>query len=295
MSFSRTPHFFHRLVNSRSNAELRRAAVFAGVAVAIAPVATHRTLTQCSADDPNDAWSKLGSPAVSRSSRISRLLIVRHGETSWNAEARMQGQTDIELNDAGRLQAKQFAQRLTQLGVAEDVEAVVSSDLSRASATADRIATVCPGAARSIDHRLREQHFGVFQGKVGTDPDVARVIGKLQQDWAQGDFEKFPDSGESVASVVARGLEGMRSAAKLGSSVIIVAHGALIKWCTIGIELNSEAPNPLSMSSPRVKNLLHARRVNCCYCLVLYDHDRDTFHNARCFANLLDATLDDSG
>lgn len=86
------------------------------------------------------------------------LWLIRHGETDWNREGRIQGQTDTELNDLGREQAKRLAMRLED----ESFDTVYSSDLSRAHETA-RI--VLPNEEPHLDERLREMSFGVLEGK----------------------------------------------------------------------------------------------------------------------------------
>ncbi|MBD91049.1 MAG: hypothetical protein CL940_12000, partial [Deltaproteobacteria bacterium] len=72
-----------------------------------------------------------------------RLLLIRHGETTWNATGRSQGQTDVALSERGMEQASALAQRLSSASIAE----VVSSDLQRAAATAAAVAAEHPGIA----------------------------------------------------------------------------------------------------------------------------------------------------
>src|SRR5258708_2650508 len=91
--------------------------------------------------------------------RSTRLCLVRHGETAWNAEARVQGQLDVPLGETGLAQARAVASALRS----ESFSAIYSSDLMRARQTA------APAAKRLglevfLDPRLRERHYGVFQG-----------------------------------------------------------------------------------------------------------------------------------
>merc|ERR1719491_909240 len=79
---------------------------------------------------------------------MTRLILVRHGETAWNVEKRLQGQIDVALNDVGRIQARQLAEAIRQSGLAQEVDAIVSSDLSRARETADVLAEVCVNGKR---------------------------------------------------------------------------------------------------------------------------------------------------
>jgi alpha-ribazole phosphatase len=91
---------------------------------------------------------------------MTRLILIRHGETDWNLEGRWQGQADVPLNTHGRQQAAQLAQSLTDIGIT----AIVSSDLSRATETAEELARVT-GLSIHLDPRLREIHQGEWQGQ----------------------------------------------------------------------------------------------------------------------------------
>ncbi len=86
------------------------------------------------------------------------LVLVRHGETAWNAEGRVQGQTDVPLNDVGRAQAEAL---VPVLG-AERFDAMYSSDLLRVRETAQPTARVL-GLDAALDAGLRERHYGQFE------------------------------------------------------------------------------------------------------------------------------------
>ena len=90
---------------------------------------------------------------------MGQIYIVRHGETEWNAQGRIQGHTDINLSDAGRRQAKAVAQRLEQVSFA----AAYCSDLSRTRETAEVILGQS-GTPLHPTPQLREYHKGVFEG-----------------------------------------------------------------------------------------------------------------------------------
>ena len=96
----------------------------------------------------------------------TRILAVRHGETLWNRETRIQGFTDIDLSDHGRWQAQQLAQALRE----EPVAACYASDLSRARDTAQAVADV-HGHMVNTDPGLRERSFGQFEGRPHLDRD----------------------------------------------------------------------------------------------------------------------------
>ena len=89
---------------------------------------------------------------------LTRLCLVRHGETAWNAERRLQGHTDIPLNAHGIAQAQATAASLA----GERFDAAYSSDLARARQTAEAIAGRCL-LTPAFDERLRERHYGAFQ------------------------------------------------------------------------------------------------------------------------------------
>lgn len=221
---------------------------------------------------------------------------MRHGETCWNVENRVQGQTDIKLNEAGQQQALEMSEALKRLGLADTVDAVVSSDLSRASDTADAIAEVCPKAKRYVDARLREFDFGQHQGKLSSDPDVKPARQICVREWSQGNLEYTSHGAESAANVIGRGLAAFRSAAQLGNSVVVVSHGGLMKWTAVAIELADEVPGHEAFSQPRVTSVIQSSLPNVCCSTVLYDHSADNFSAQSWFENLIERTaLDDSG
>ena len=90
---------------------------------------------------------------------MTRFIAIRHGETKWNVEARIQGQGDSPLTAAGISQAEAIAQRLA----GEKFDVLVASDLGRAAETARRIALRC-GMELATDARLRERNFGLGEG-----------------------------------------------------------------------------------------------------------------------------------
>jgi probable phosphoglycerate mutase len=176
----------------------------------------------------------------------TRIIAVRHGETSWNADARIQGQRDIGLNDTGRWQARQVGRALAD----ESISAVYTSDLERAQATAQSIADVT-GVPVTPHEGLRERSFGMFEGKTFNEiheawPEHAQNWRKRIPEWAP------PEGGESLIQLrerVTRTVEAL-AARHLGEQIVVVAHGgvldALYRVAT-GQEVNSprtwELPN----------------------------------------------------
>ena len=114
-------------------------------------------------------------------SDAARVLAIRHGETTWNVDTRIQGQLDIDLNDTGRWQAQRLAQALA----GEPISAIYASDLGRAYNTALAISRVA-GIAVVTDTGLRERHFGEFQGKTFVEIETA-----LPEQAIFGNSEKY--------------------------------------------------------------------------------------------------------
>eukprot|EP00929_Paragymnodinium_shiwhaense_P045170 TRINITY_DN23111_c0_g1_i3.p1 TRINITY_DN23111_c0_g1~~TRINITY_DN23111_c0_g1_i3.p1 ORF type:complete len:222 (+),score=54.15 TRINITY_DN23111_c0_g1_i3:83-748(+) len=194
---------------------------------------------------------------------MGRLILVRHGETDWNRTGRLQGQLDVPLNEAGVDQAKAVAKVMWNLRIVDKVDAVVSSDLSRASQTADLIAEYCPSAQRLQDAALREISAGEFEGKYIQDIQPQRQA--LSSAWMSGDYDARYPGGESINDIAKRGVQALHRAAGLGETVIVVAHGGLIKWSAINIERTAGA------SDSRMDSLKSAPLRNCCVSVVSYD------------------------
>lgn len=176
----------------------------------------------------------------------TRIIAVRHGETAWNVDARIQGQLDIGLNETGRWQARRVGEALAS----EEITAVYSSDLGRAHQTAQSISEL-KGIPVIADEGLRERSFGIFEGKTfeeihQTWPDHAHNWRKRIPEWQP------PDGGESLLELRERVTRTMHELAARhpGEQIVIVAHGgvldALYRIAT-GQEVNSprtwELPN----------------------------------------------------
>ena len=153
-----------------------------------------------------------------------RLLLVRHGRTAYNSQARLQGQVDIPLDDVGRWQARTAAALLL---ARHEPTAVVTSDLTRAHETASFLARAA-GLPLLVDPRLRERAFGVWEGLTGDD---------LRRDWPD-EFAIWRAGGqpegvgaETRAQVAARTLAGITEhVAALGrdDTLVVVSHGSAI-------------------------------------------------------------------
>jgi len=183
----------------------------------------------------------------------TRIIAVRHGETDWNVDARIQGQTDIGLNDTGRWQAERVGEALAR----EPIEAVYSSDLGRAHQTAQAIAR--HNAAPVIPHQgLRERCFGMFEGH--TFDEIHRTWPEHAQSWRKRvpDWEP-PQGGESLLALRARVAGTVRAVAAShgGQQIVLVAHGgvldALYRLAT-GQEVNS--PRTWQLPNGAINRLL---------------------------------------
>lgn len=176
----------------------------------------------------------------------TRIIAVRHGETAWNVDSRIQGQLDVGLNETGRWQARRVGEALAD----EDITAVYSSDLGRAHQTAQSISEV-KGIPVVPHEGLRERSFGIFEGKTfeeihETWPDHAQNWRKRIPEWQP------PEGGESLIELRERVTRTMQALAAQhpGEQIVVVAHGgvldALYRIAT-GQEVNSprtwELPN----------------------------------------------------
>jgi broad specificity phosphatase PhoE len=124
------------------------------------------------------------------------LILVRHGETEWNAQRRYQGQADVPLSELGRQQAELVAERLAGQGI----DAVYASDLKRAWETAQIIAKKA-GLQVLSEPRLRELKFGVLEGLTFDEAQVQYP--EMISAWLE-DFNRPPEGGETIEVFNAR-------------------------------------------------------------------------------------------
>ena len=155
--------------------------------------------------------------------QATRLIAIRHGETAWNVDTRLQGHLDIPLNSKGFWQAAQVARALAS----EPIDVVYSSDLLRAWQTANAIAfaTKAPLIANT---GLRERGFGSFEGKtyaeIATEwPEQSELWRKRVPDWAPPGGESLLAMRERVASTV-----DTLAAQHIGGQIVLVAHGGVM-------------------------------------------------------------------
>ena len=139
---------------------------------------------------------------------MTELLLVRHGETDWNAEGRLQGHTDRPLSDVGRRQAERLADELA----GERLDAVYASDLARARETAEVVAGRL-GLPVVLDPDLREKHWGTWEGLTPTERATVEHV------------------GESSAEHRERTLRALRRIAERhpGGRVLVITHGGSLR------------------------------------------------------------------
>jgi probable phosphoglycerate mutase len=153
----------------------------------------------------------------------TRILAIRHGQTAWNADKRIQGQLDLPLNDTGLLQARRLAEALFE----EPIAAIYCSDLSRAVQTALPLAER-KGLVLRRDSALRERGFGEFQGL--TFDEITERWPEQALRWRRRDPEYGPAGGERLVDFHARCVAAAWRLAALhpGQTIALVAHGGVM-------------------------------------------------------------------
>ena len=183
---------------------------------------------------------------------VTRILAVRHGETAWNRATRIQGHTDIGLNEHGIWQAEQLAQALSD----QDIAACYASDLSRAQATANAVA---------LRHQLpvhthlglRERCFGEFEGRTWVELEAAHPVETLA--WRKRVPDFAPPGGESLLQLQARvvGAVSELAAQHPGEQILMVAHGGVLDILyRAATRLDLQAPRSWELPNTAINRLL---------------------------------------
>ena len=155
--------------------------------------------------------------------QLTRMCIVRHGETAWNAEHRVQGQLDVPLNAIGQAQAQATSKVLSR----EKFDVIYASDLSRTQQTARPTASAL-GMQIRIEKDLRERHYGIFERLT-----YAEVKVKFPEDYARfeaRDPEYAFRTGESLKDFSARSIAILTRIADThpGKSILVFTHGGVL-------------------------------------------------------------------
>ncbi|CAB1059569.1 Phosphoglycerate mutase (EC [Olavius sp. associated proteobacterium Delta 1] len=151
------------------------------------------------------------------------LLIIRHGETVWNAEHRFQGHGDSPLTEIGRNQVAAIGRRLKAI----NFDTLISSDLGRTQETAS-IITDITGHDVELDRRLRERNYGVFEGL--TVPQIREKHSEVYDQFNTDDPEYILPGGESHRQHFRRNVAFFEEllTERFGTKVAVVAHGGVL-------------------------------------------------------------------
>jgi probable phosphoglycerate mutase len=191
--------------------------------------------------------------------QATRVLAIRHGETAWNVDTRIQGKLDIGLNDKGRKQAERLGAALAKNHPHEPlnaISAIYSSDLWRAYDTALSISKAINVPIVS-DEGLRERGFGVFEGK--TFDEIAQLWPDQSQRWRARDPHFSPEGGESLVEFSERILAASQALAARhpGEQIALVAHGGVMDVLYRAATGQSiQAPRTWSLGNAVINRLL---------------------------------------
>jgi probable phosphoglycerate mutase len=154
---------------------------------------------------------------------MTEILLIRHGETLWNQQGRMQGQHDSPLTPLGLQQARQLAQRLKNVAFTT----LYSSDLGRAHQTARCIADAT-GHEIVVDAELRERHFGIFEGL--TNHEIEKRHPELYVRFASREPDFAMPEGESASQFRDRCVGALERIAQrhAGETIVAVTHGLVL-------------------------------------------------------------------
>lgn len=171
---------------------------------------------------------------------MTHLILVRHGQTDWNKDGRLQGRLDIPLNAEGRKQIQHILSGLVNLKGVKKIDAVYCSQLSRSVETAAEIGRVY-GLKVNSTAGLNELNFGVWQGLL--ERQIGIRYKKLYNIWKETPLFTAPPRGETIKDAHTRILAALRPIIKRynGQVACIVAHGivlAIIKCHYKRIDLN---------------------------------------------------------
>lgn len=182
----------------------------------------------------------------------TRIIAIRHGETTWNVDTRIQGRLDIPLNATGRGQAARLAQALKD----EPISAVYASDLTRAWETAAYLGQA-HGLLVTPEAGLRERGFGDFEGK--TFAEIEALLPEQSLRWRKRDPEFAPAGGESLLALKSRVEEATaRLAARHpGQLIALVGHGGVMDVLyRAATRLHLQAPRTWTLGNAAINRLL---------------------------------------
>ena len=159
-------------------------------------------------------------------SEVTRVYLVRHGETEWNQNRPSYcGWTDIALNAKGMAQAQALGRRFRD----EKITAIICSDLARARVTGETIHAACPDAALGIDPRFRELNYGAWEGLT---PEQLEVEDRDRfRSWKADPVHTPTPEGETLSQVMDRARPALKEwmIRRRGESIVIVSHKTTVR------------------------------------------------------------------
>ena len=185
--------------------------------------------------------------------QATRVLAIRHGETDWNVERRIQGQLDVPLNATGRWQVDRLALAVADEGLA----AVYASDLLRAFETAQAVARGS-GQAIVTDVGLRERGFGAFEGL--SYAEISQRWPEQSQRWRRRDPEFGAPGGETLNQFYARSVSTAARLAALhpGQTIALVSHGGVMDCLyRAASRVALDAPRSWQLGNASINRLLY--------------------------------------
>jgi broad specificity phosphatase PhoE len=190
---------------------------------------------------------------------MTRILLIRHGQTEWNRERIFRGRADVPLSAEGLRQAQALAERLAT----DDVAAVYTSPLVRAVATAEHAAKPHCSQPITVD-ALTDMSYGEWEGK--PHERVQEQWPDLYEKWHSAPHLVRPPGGETLSEVRQRALEALLhiTAEKSDATVVVVSHRVVCKLllcAALGLEDSA---------------FWHVRQDTCCVNLLEYEHGRMT-------------------
>ena len=182
----------------------------------------------------------------------TRIVAIRHGETTWNVDTRIQGHLDIPLNATGRQQAARMARALQ----GEPIAAVYASDLTRAWETAGYLGRA-QGLEVTAEEGLRERGFGDFEGR--TFAEIEALLPDQSLRWRKREPDFAPQGGESLMALHRRVVEAAErlAARHRGELIALVGHGGVMDVLyRLATRLDIQAPRTWTLGNAAINRLL---------------------------------------
>ncbi len=184
--------------------------------------------------------------------QFPRLYFIRHGETDWNREGRLQGQMDIPLNDTGRGQARRNGDFLAELLATAGSLDFIASPMLRTRQTMEIVRAACglPVADFAQEERLKEIKFGHWEGRRWDD--LKRTERDAIKARKADRFNFVAPDGESYAMLNARVLDWLDGVAR---PTVVVSHGGIMR-CLQGLALGTEPAKITQLPTPQDRIML---------------------------------------